>query len=458
MQARGRQYCGQAEANLTLAKENETKAKENLSLATQREKEANQAKAEALKNYNLAETNRLVSEEAKADALHNLEIATQSAQDARTAREEAEQNLKRFEAASERVGASFVKEANALIYDKLAYFEAAEKLYTALSVFQKPDQRHRRVSFEVIYFWNEAGYTESATEMLDSLLAPVNKPLPSTQSAIRDYLSTSDPEWYAEMLKRYYPKMLALKGSTFDMSAQYKATVPGFQLAETETSFFQFALFCTSTNRPLKAHRPSWGFSGDHAAVNVSWYDACLYANWLSKQMEIDTVYAMSNREESRIDSWSETYTVTINEKAKGFRLPTETEWQFAAGGGEYGLANGMTEWAGTSSEDSLKYFANISGEEDGFEYTSPTGHYKPNKLGLYDMSGNVWEWCWDWYGDYPKKPETDWYQPEVGSGRVIRGGSWDFDARNARASDRDHNTPGYRNGNCGFRLASSPQ
>jgi len=443
---------GEAEANLTLAKENEAKAGENFSLATQREKEANQAKAEALKNYQIAEFSRQVSETAKQEALINLLKSQESAEQARIAREEAEQNLQQFEAASERVGASLVREANDLIY-QLNYFPAAEKLKTALQVFKKPNQGHRRASLEVVYFFNESGNVKMAADMLDSLLLSGTKSLPSTQSAFRDYLSTIDPEWYTELQGRYYPKMLALKGGTFDMSDQYKATVSDFQLAETETTFFQYALFCTASKRPIKRHRPPWGLNGDHAATQLSWYDACLYANWLSKQMKLDTVYVMSDRAEARVDGWSETYTVTINEKAKGFRLPTEAEWQFAAGGGEFGLANGMTKWAGTSTADSLEYFANISGEEDGFKYTSPAGHYLPNALGLYDMSGNVWEWCWDRGADYPPEAKTDWRGPDEGSGRVLRGGSWNYYPEYCRVAYRYGSNPDNRASSLGFRV-----
>jgi formylglycine-generating enzyme required for sulfatase activity len=174
--------------------------------------------------------------------------------------------------------------------------------------------------------------------------------------------------------------------------------------------------------------------------------------------MKLEEVYMMSNKKESTAENSSETYIASINENAKGFRLPIEAEWQFAAGGGVYAISNKLTDWAGTSREDSLKYFANISGEEDGYEYTSPVSKFSPNTLGLYDLSGNVWEWCWDWYGDYPTIPETDWRGPYKGLDRVIRGGSWFFPAKFCRIAYRYQLNPEYRRNNIGFRIALSSQ
>ena len=436
-------------------------ASQALKLASDKTMAAFIAELKVAQKDNLATLARMETDSAQARA-------DRKAEEAQLAAEATLKAMVQLGYSTEQVVEGMAQNAKKQIYE-LQYGEALGTLEAA-SKLKRPSFTYTLCALELAYFYNEAGQDGACREALsllgqESVGVTSSQPDTKVRQRVRDYIHRRDQLWFGVLERRYYPRMIALKGGTFDMatpsdddSTYYRATVSDFKLAETETTFFQFALFCTATKRPLKPHRPSWGFYGDHAAAQVSWYDACLYANWLSKQINLDTVYTMTEREEADNDSWSETYTVSINEKAKGFRLPTEAEWQFAAGGGEYGIAHGMTEWAGTSSEDSLRYFANIQGEEDRFEYTSPTGHYKPNALGLHDMSGNVWEWCWDWYGGYPKKPETDWYQPEAGSYRVYRGGSWSSDARYARAAYRYAGTPGYRNFNSGFRLASSPQ
>lgn len=422
-------------------------------LATQKTADALLAELRAAEKDSIARRSQIEADTAKAVAERKTAEARQNAEGVAKA-------MLQLGLSTERVVEGLAQNAKKSIQE-LQYAEAIGTLQAAAK-YKRPSSTYTLCAFELAYFYNEAGQTgalRDALALLSQQSVGVASSHPDTR--IRDYLRRRDPALYNTLMRRYYPNLLVLNGGTFDMSDEYQATVSDFQLAQTETTFFQFALFCTASKRPLKPYRPSWGFDGDHAATQVSWYDACLYANWLSKQMGLDTVYAMSDRKESDNDYYSETYTVTMNENTKGFRLPTETEWQFAAGGGAYGIVKGMTEWAGTSVEDSLKYFANINGEEDGYEYTSPVGYYQPNALDLYDMSGNMWEWCWDWYGAYPTSSDgvvKDWRGLGEGSIRVLRGGSWFYDAGYCRVSYRNYNAPEDRNYACGFRLASSPQ
>ena len=135
----------------------------------------------------------------------------------------------------------------------------------------------------------------------------------------------------------------------------------------------------------------------------------------------------------------------------KRYRLPTEAEWEYAARSG--GKAE---KWAGTSEQKALGEFAWYDANSE--MQTHPVGQKKPNGLGLYDMSGNVSEWCKDWYDKeyYAKSPKDNPKGPEKGQYRVIRGGAWLFDAINARVSDRVRFNASSRTYGIGFRLVFS--
>ena len=128
-----------------------------------------------------------------------------------------------------------------------------------------------------------------------------------------------------------------------------------------------------------------------------------------------------------------------------GYRLPTEAEWEYACKAGTstaYSVGNSIT-----------KVDANIDGSG-----TKAVGSYKPNAFGLYDLHGNAWEWCEDWYGDYPVKAVTDPKGPTAGKYRVLRGGSFDYYESKARSSSRNYRfSPTFGDPDCGFRLVRTP-
>lgn len=130
----------------------------------------------------------------------------------------------------------------------------------------------------------------------------------------------------------------------------------------------------------------------------------------------------------------------------RNFRLPTEAEWEFACRGGNNSRGY---KYSGSNDIDNVAWYWDNSGGK-----THPVGTKAPNELGIYDMSGNVWEWCSDWYADYTSYSQTDPTGPQSGSNRVYRGGSWYFRARICRSSDRCDYFPTCRISFLGLRLA----
>ena len=151
--------------------------------------------------------------------------------------------------------------------------------------------------------------------------------------------------------------------------------------------------------------------------------------------------------------SWTEAddFARKLTQNAKGgllYRLPTEAEWEYSCRGGRpsslpFGIGDGTS-------------FSSLQANFDS-KSTTPVGKYEANALGLYDMQGNVWQWCADYYGDYPTEKVTNPKGPATGLSRVSRGGSWFSYARGCRAADRGRDAPGIRNGYLGFRLARVP-
>ena len=171
----------------------------------------------------------------------------------------------------------------------------------------------------------------------------------------------------------------------------------------------------------------------DCPVMEVTWYGAAEYANWLSAESGLTKVYTINGT------------SVTANWSANGYRLPTEAEWEYAARGGN---ASKGYLYAGSDNADEVAWYYDNSGDK-----TQPVGRKAPNELGLYDMSGNVYEWCWDWKGSYSSGSQSNPRGPASGSSRVNRGGGWFVSAWYLRSANRSGDSPGDSYGSLGFRL-----
>ena len=239
--------------------------------------------------------------------------------------------------------------------------------------------------------------------------------------------------------------MVLVLGGTFSMGSpagevgrstdevQHEVSVSSFYIGVNEVTQAQYEVVMGTNSSNFKG--------GDLPVESVNWYNAVAFCNKLSEREGLPKVYAISGTN------------VKANWNARGYRLPTEAEWEFAAKGG--GGSDSLDVNAVYTGSASLNDVAWHSGNSD--KKTHPVGKKKANALGSFDMSGNVWEWCWDVYGNYANGSQSDPKGASSGGDRVARGGSWLSASQNLRSVGRGRCDPGSGRDTLGFRLARRP-
>ena len=211
-----------------------------------------------------------------------------------------------------------------------------------------------------------------------------------------------------------------------------------FYLEKYPVTFEDYDRYCRDIRSTIPGDE-DWGRER-RPVINVSWWDAIAYCNWLSEKEKLPKAY---DNKGNLLDK--DGRVTTDPSKVVGYRLPTEAEWEYAARGGN--LSKDY-KYAGSDTVDNVAWHDSNSGDK-----TQEVGKKAPNELGVYDMSGNVWEWCSDLYGSYSSPEQINRYNTS-GSLRVIRGGSWHNTVWNVRATYRNAVLPTGTRYDLGFRIA----
>lgn len=227
-----------------------------------------------------------------------------------------------------------------------------------------------------------------------------------------DMMATFCRELIPELIQTVF-----VLGGVFQMGDIQNGPVHSVELSDFEIA--EYPITQRQWEAVMGANPSRFSGNPDHPVENVSWDDCQVFLKKLNELTHLN------------------------------FRLPTEAEWEYAARGG--GETEGFT-YAGSNDPDAVAWYNKNAGGK-----THPVGQKQPNELSLYDMSGNVWEWCSDWYDGYPSGAQINPKGPSSGDRRVIRGGSWGSDASSLRVADRNFDNPVDRYDNLGFRPARTP-
>lgn len=241
---------------------------------------------------------------------------------------------------------------------------------------------------------------------------------------------------------RYLGEMIYVEGGSFMMGSDeddsekpiHQVMLNSFFLQKTQVTYWQYSLFMQREG--LQTEKPGWGRQGDNPAVYVNWYESTRYCNWRSLQEGLQPAYQMEGD------------IVHADWQSNGYRLPSEAEWEYSARGGTY---QQPFQFSGGDDLDIVGWY-----DQNAQNRTQSVASKLPNILKIFDMSGNAYEWCWDYYDkDYYKSSQFKMPKgPDFGYHRVSRGGSWGGELRYSCVFVRGHYTPVYCGDFIGFRQA----
>jgi len=273
--------------------------------------------------------------------------------------------------------------------------------------------------------------------------------------------------------------MVSISAGTFTMGSptseadrysnetQHSVTLSSFKMGKYQVTQAQYqAVMGAGEDRTTTGY----GKGNNYPAYYVNWYDAIIFCNKLSILEGLNPVYSIDGSTDPAVwiasnggtiptTSRNATWDAAVMDMGKnGYRLPTEAEWEYACRAGTttpFNTGNNITTDQ-ANYDGNYPYNGNVKGEYRG--KTTPVGSFAPNAWGLYDMHGNVFEWCWDWYGSsyYSSSPAGNPTGPSTGSSRVVRGGYWSNIGQYLRSAYRSSNYPNNRDINRGFRLVRS--
>jgi formylglycine-generating enzyme required for sulfatase activity len=259
-------------------------------------------------------------------------------------------------------------------------------------------------------------------------------------------------------------EMVQIQGGTFQMGSpgsepdrspnetQHSVTLTGFKMSKHPVTQAQYEAVTGNNPSNFNTAVAPETSTANRPVEMVTWYDAIEFCNKLSTQEGLTPVYTITGR--TPATGYPITgATVTADWSKNGYRLPTEAQWEYACRAGTgtpFNTGNNITT-------DQANYDGNdpYNGNPAGvcLQRTTEVGSYAANTWSLYDMHGNVREWCWDWWGNYASGTQTDPTGAVSGSYRVGRGGSWDCGGLGSRSAYRDYGDPRARYSAFGFRL-----